>query len=64
MKILRVSFAGMGISILLILFQAWTIGIMSAAISLSKGLRIEKAALICFIAAYINIAYILLTRTY
>ena len=64
MKILSVSFTGIGISILLILFQAWTIGIMSAAISLSKGLRIEKAALISFIATYINIAYILLTRVY
>jgi len=64
MKILGVNFTGIGISILLILFQAWTIGIMSAAISLSKGLRIEKAALISFIATYINIAYILLTRVY
>jgi len=59
-KILQFSLTTIEASLLLLPFQIWTIGMMSTAISLSKGLRIEKAALICFIAIYINITFLLL----
>ena len=59
-RILNFSFTMLEATLLLLPFQAWTIGIMSTAISLSKGLRIDKAALICFIAVYINLTYLML----
>lgn len=37
--------------------QAWSLCILSSAISLSKGLRIEKAALISLILVYLNLGY-------
>jgi len=62
-KILNFSLTTVEASLLLLPFQVWTIGMMSTAISLSKGLRIDKAALICFIAIYINLTYIVLRST-
>jgi len=62
-RILNFSFTMIEASLLLLPFQFWTIGMMSTAISLSKGLRIDKAALICFIAIYINLTYLVLTST-
>jgi DNA-binding transcriptional ArsR family regulator len=64
MKIFGLSLIQTAVPVLLILFQALTIGIMSAAISLSKGVRTEKAALVSFIVTYINIAYILFRSSY
>lgn len=62
-RILNFSFTMVEASLLLLPFQVWTIGMMSTAISLSKGLRIDKAALICFIAIYINLTYLVLRST-
>lgn len=62
-KIFNFNFTTVEATLLLLPFQAWTIGMMSTAISLSKGLRIDKAALICFIAIYINLTYLMLMFT-
>ena len=62
-RILNFSFTIIEATLLLLPFQFWTIGMMSTAISLSKGLRIDKAALICFIAIYINLTYLVLRYT-
>jgi len=62
-RILSFSFTAVGAILLLLPFQVWTIGMMSTAISLSKGLRIDKAALICFITIYINLTYLALRST-
>ena len=59
-KIFNFNFTTVEATLLLLPFQVWTIGMMSTAISLSKGLRIDKAALICFIAIYINLTYLVL----
>jgi len=59
-RILNFNFTMLEATLLLLPFQAWTIGMMSTGISLSKGLRIDKAALICFIAVYINLTYLML----
>ncbi len=40
---------------LLAILQAWSIVILSYAVSLSKGLRIDKAAIISLVVAYTNI---------
>ena len=40
---------------LLAVLQAWSIIILSYAISISKGLRIDKAAIISLAVAYANI---------
>lgn len=63
-RILNFSFTTVEATLLLLPFQAWTIAMMSTAISLSKGLRIDKAALICFIAVYINLTYLALRSTF
>ena len=62
-RILNLSFTMVEATLLLLPFQVWTIGMMSTAISLTKGLRIDKAALICFIAIYINLTYLVLRST-
>jgi len=62
-RILNFSFTMLEATLLPLPFQFWTIGMMSTAISLSKGLRIDKAALICFIAVYINLTYLMLRST-
>lgn len=62
-RILNFSLTMVGASFLLLPFQVWTIGMISTAISLSKSLRIDKAALICFIAIYINLTYLVLRST-
>lgn len=61
--ILNFRFTMLEAILLLLPFQFWTIGMMSTAISLSKGLRIDKAALICFTAVYLNLAYLMLRYT-
>ena len=48
---------GLVVPILLILFQIWTITILSCAISFSKGLRIERSALVSFLIAYLSIVF-------
>ena len=45
---------------LLLVCQIWAVGLLSIAISVSKGLRIDKAAVISFLIQYLNIAYVLL----
>jgi len=45
---------------LLLVCQIWSVGLLSIAISVSKGLRIDKAAVISFLIQYLNIAYVLL----
>ncbi|MGD8506828.1 MAG: hypothetical protein PVF15_09235 [Candidatus Bathyarchaeota archaeon] len=62
-RILNLSFTTAQATLLLLPFQMWTIMMMSTAISLSKGLRIDKAALICFITIYINLTYLILRLT-
>lgn len=52
------------ISIFLILTQAWAIAIMSTALSISKGLRIEKAALCVLAVVYANLACMTLINAY
>lgn len=62
-RILKFTLTTLQASLLLLPFQIWTVGMMSTAVSLSKGLRIDKAALICFIVIYINLTYIVLRLT-
>jgi len=62
-KVLNLGLSTAEATLLLLPLQAWTIGMMSTAISLSKGLRIDKAALICLTAIYINLTYLLLRST-
>jgi len=52
--------AGMWAQLLLLLLQAWTLGFLSTAVSLSKGLRVDKAALVSLTIMYVNIAYLVL----
>ncbi len=40
---------------ILLVFQAWVLCLLSAALSLAKGLKIERAALISLIVMYLNI---------
>jgi hypothetical protein len=47
--------------ILQFFFQAWSLCVLSSAISLSKGLRIEKGALISLVLIYLNLGYIYFT---
>lgn len=42
--------------------QAWSLCALSCAISLSKGLRIEKAAVISLLLMYLNIGYIFILQ--
>lgn len=51
---------GLGAQILLLLLQAWALGFLSVAVSLSKGLRVDKAALVSLTIMYVNIAYLAL----
>lgn len=44
---------------LLLVCQIWSVGLLSIAISVSKGLRIDKAAVISFLIQYLNIVYVL-----
>ena len=43
-------------------FQAWTLCLLTTAIGSSKGLKMERAAIISLIVLYLNIGYILLLR--
>jgi DNA-binding transcriptional ArsR family regulator len=60
----RFDTTGTVVPVLLILFQLWTIVVLSCAISLSKGLRIERSALISFIVTYIGIVFFLFGQIY
>jgi DNA-binding transcriptional ArsR family regulator len=50
-------------SVLQLFFQAWSLCALSSAISLSKGLRIEKAAIISLVLIYLNIGYLFILQT-
>jgi hypothetical protein len=50
-------------SILQFFFQAWSLSALSCAIALSKGLRIEKAAVISLVLMYLNIGYIFILQS-
>lgn len=50
-------------SVLQFFFQAWSLSALSCAIALSKGLRIEKAAVISLVLMYLNIGYIFILQT-
>jgi hypothetical protein len=47
--------------ILQFFLQAWSLCALTSAISLSKGLRIEKAAVISLVLIYLNLAYVYFT---
>jgi len=47
----------LGAGILQFFLQAWSLCALSSAISLSKGLRIEKAAVISLVLIYLNLGY-------
>lgn len=47
--------------ILQFFLQAWSLCALSSAISLSKGLRIEKAAVISLVMIYLNLGYMYFT---
>ncbi len=44
---------------LMLTCQIWSIGLLSIAISISKALRIDRAAVISFLIQYLNIVYVL-----
>ncbi|MCK4243356.1 helix-turn-helix transcriptional regulator [Candidatus Bathyarchaeota archaeon] len=44
---------------LMLICQIWSIGLLSIAISISKALRIDRAAVISFLIQYLNIIYVL-----
>jgi hypothetical protein len=64
LKTIRFDASGVVAPILLILFQLWTIAVLSCAISLSKGLRIERSALVSFLVTYISMIFFLLGQFY
>jgi hypothetical protein len=41
--------------ILLIILQAWALGMLAKAVSVVKGLRLERAAVVSLVVAYMNI---------
>jgi hypothetical protein len=57
------SFNMLWSSILQFFFQAWSLSALSCAIALSKGLRIEKAAVISLVLMYLNIGYIFILQS-
>ncbi len=61
-RILNFSLSTLAASLLLLPFQLWHISMMSTAISLSKGLKIDKAALIYFIVIFINLTYLIIMK--
>jgi hypothetical protein len=50
-----------GLIVLQILIQVWVICLLASAASISKGLRMERTALISLAVMYLNITAILLT---
>jgi hypothetical protein len=56
---LGLSLSPQAASTLLLSLQAWTLCLLSVAVSLSKGLRIDRAALVVLVVMYANIAYFL-----
>jgi hypothetical protein len=64
LRTIRFDTSGMVVPVLLVLFQLWTIVVLSCAISLSKGLRMERSALVSFIVTYINIVFFLFGQIY
>lgn len=61
-RILILNLTTIEASLLLLLLQVWHIGMMSTAISLSKDLRLDKAALIYFIVIYINLTCLIIVK--
>lgn len=48
------------VNVILLVFQAWVLCLLSASLSLAKGLRIERAALISLIVMYLNIGFLVI----
>jgi DNA-binding transcriptional ArsR family regulator len=63
-KIVRFDAGGIITSVLILSSQLWTIGILSCSISFSKGLKMDRSALVSFMVTYINIAIFLLGQIY
>lgn len=62
--IVRFDTGGIIPPVLLVSTQLWTIGILSYSVSFSKGLRMERSALVSFMVTYVNIAIFLLGQIY
>lgn len=48
------------INVFLLIFQAWILCLLTAAVGFSKGLRMEKAALISLTVMYFNVVFLVL----
>lgn len=48
-------------AVLQLFSQAWSLCALTSAISLSKGLKVEKATVVSFVLIYLNLTYIYLT---
>ena len=46
--------------VLMLALQVWSMGLLSIAISTSKALRIDRAAVVSFLIQYLNIFYVLI----
>ena len=46
--------------VLMLILQVWSMGLLSIAISISKALRIDRAAVVSFLIQYLNIFYVLI----
>lgn len=64
LKIVRFDTGGIITSVLILSSQLWTIGILSCSISFSKGLKMDRSALVSFMVTYVNIAIFLLGQVY
>lgn len=49
--------------LLLLMLQVWSFGFLAAATCVSKGLRLDRAALVSLIVAYASIAYFFISTT-
>jgi len=49
--------------LLLLILQVWSMGFLAAAVCVSKGLRLDRAALISLIVAYASITYFFISTT-
>jgi DNA-binding transcriptional ArsR family regulator len=63
-KIVRFDTGGIITPVLILSSQLWTIGILSCSISFSKGLKMDRSALVSFMITYINIAIFLFGQIY
>ncbi|MDH5771480.1 MAG: helix-turn-helix domain-containing protein [Candidatus Bathyarchaeota archaeon] len=46
--------------VFMLILQVWSMGLLSIAISISKALRIDRAAVVSFLIQYLNIFYVLI----